>query len=34
MLVSGFADVDWSGCIDDRRSTGSFAIFFGSNLVS
>jgi hypothetical protein len=34
MLVSGFADADWSGCIDDRRSTGSFAIFLGSNLVS
>jgi hypothetical protein len=34
MLVSGFANTDWSGCIDDRRSTGGFAIFFGSNLVS
>jgi hypothetical protein len=34
MLVSGFADADWAGCIDDCRSTGGFAIFLGSNLVS
>jgi hypothetical protein len=34
MLVSGFLDVDWVGCVDDRRSTGGFAVFLGSNLVS
>jgi hypothetical protein len=34
MLVSGFSDDDWAGCIDDRRSIGGFAIFLGSNLVS
>jgi hypothetical protein len=33
MLVSGFSDADWAGCIDDRRSTGGFSIFLGSNLV-
>jgi hypothetical protein len=34
MLVSAFSDADWAGDIDDRRSTGGFAIFVGSNLVS
>jgi hypothetical protein len=34
MIVSAFSDVDWTGCIDDRRSTGGFAVFLGSNLIS
>jgi histone deacetylase 1/2 len=34
MLVSAFSDADWAGCVDDRRSTGGFAVFLGSNLVS
>jgi len=34
MLVSAFSDADWAGCPDDRRSTGGFAIFLGSNLIS
>jgi hypothetical protein len=34
MLVSAFSDADWAGDIDDRRSTGGFAVFLGNNLVS
>ncbi|WVZ94198.1 hypothetical protein U9M48_040119, partial [Paspalum notatum var. saurae] len=32
-LVSAFSDVDWAGCSDDRRSTGGFVVFLGSNLI-
>jgi hypothetical protein len=32
--VSAFSDVDWTGDIDDHRSTGGFAIFLGSNLIN
>jgi hypothetical protein len=34
VLFSAFSDADWAGSIDDRRSTGGFAIYLGSNLVS
>jgi hypothetical protein len=34
ILVSAFYDVDWAVCQDDRRSTGGFAVFLESNLVS
>lgn len=34
MMVSAFSDADWAGDVDDRRSTGGFAVYLGDNLVS
>ncbi|XP_022008603.1 uncharacterized mitochondrial protein AtMg00810-like [Helianthus annuus] len=32
--ILGFSDVDWARCIDTRRSTYGYSIFWGGNLVS
>jgi hypothetical protein len=33
-LLSTFLDADWASSADDRRSTDSFVIFYGPNIVS
>jgi hypothetical protein len=34
LLLSTFSDADWVGNVDDRHSTGGFAIFLGPNLIT
>ncbi|XP_023741475.3 uncharacterized mitochondrial protein AtMg00810-like [Lactuca sativa] len=33
-MLIGYSDADWATCIETRRSTYSYSIFFGGNLIS
>ena len=34
LTPTAFADVDWTSCVDTRRSISDFCIFMGNNLLS
>jgi hypothetical protein len=34
LRINAFSDADWPGCLVDRRSTGGFTVYLGSNLLS
>jgi hypothetical protein len=34
MEINAFADSDWAGCSDDCKSTSSYLVYLGDNLIS
>jgi hypothetical protein len=33
-MLSAYSDADWVGDVEDRRSTGGHALFYGGNLIA
>lgn len=33
-IINAFADSDWVGCPDDRKSTNGYLVYLGDNLVA
>ncbi|KAK6119767.1 hypothetical protein DH2020_046489 [Rehmannia glutinosa] len=34
LVLEGFSDADWVGCLDDRKSTSGYCVFLDKNLVA
>ena len=34
LSLHGFTDADWTGSIDDRKSTGGYIVFYGTTPIS
>ena len=34
LQLTAFSDVDWAGCVFDRRSTSGYCVYLGSNLIN
>jgi hypothetical protein len=32
--LAAYSNADWAGCSDNRRSTGAYCVFLGSNMIS